>query len=66
MLALCDEKQFGYEVTKTATQKEDWNNSERLECYFQKFQKGTCAKSYHKVSPCCQRDGLSGNTSIFS
>ncbi|RMC14818.1 hypothetical protein DUI87_06994 [Hirundo rustica rustica] len=39
ILALCDEKQFRYEVTKTATQKEVWNNSERLESYFQKIER---------------------------
>lgn len=42
MLALCDEKQFCYEVTKTAAQKEDWNNDERLECYFQKLKGDIC------------------------
>lgn len=63
MLALCDENQFCYEVTKTATQKENWNNGERLEFQFPKTER--CAKSY-QVSPCSQRDGLSGNTSIFS
>lgn len=35
-LALCEEKQFCYEVTKAATQKEDLNKGERLECISKK------------------------------
>ena len=30
-LALCEEKQICYQVTKAATQKENWNEGERLE-----------------------------------